>query len=297
MRLVHTVAHARHAAPAFAVLKDHELLTLRQLPAWVRWLYLELVAMSDFKSGRVRTSYAQLAALLGYDAPEHGPRVPVPTLKQIRTALDHLAGVGLTGRDKRTNEQTGALEILVLTREGFGTSTKEQGRVQGRGVSPRKADEHRAKPKQAPTSGQGSGQVYQEINSLLPLPLHVDKLSTGDGRKRAAELSDRLARERGKKRAPQGASHPPLRGTPPVVPAMTALGDVLPGVDHQGPPGGQASAPAGHAPPIRSPGHQVGDATAHGLDDAGPGISGKDPARERAPSKPTTRGGPKSGDG
>ena len=39
MKVTHTVAHARQAAPLFLQLAQLEIKKLRQLPAWQRWLF------------------------------------------------------------------------------------------------------------------------------------------------------------------------------------------------------------------------------------------------------------------
>jgi hypothetical protein len=220
---VRTAALSRQEAPQFAALMDDEVIALRLLPAWVRWLYLELVAMSDFKTGHIYTSYARLASLLDCDQPtQGGKRLDVPTIKQIRTALDTLDRMQLALRDKAGNEEKRELKILVRPRQGLGASNAEQGRGKGRPQTPQNYDKHGPERKPDPGAGQMSGQGVQERNSLLPLPLHVDKLSTRAGRSNTSEL------------APQGGSNRPSGARPPGA--------------HTRPPRGQESALPGHAP-------------------------------------------------
>lgn len=321
MKLVRTAALSRLEAPQFAALTDEEVVALRLVPAWVRWLYLELVAMSDFKTGLIYTSYARLASLLDCDQPERGQRLDVPTLKQIRTALDTLNRMNLALRDRAGNEEKRELKIFVRPRDGLGASTDKQGREKGRPQSRQNYDKHGAQRKPDRESGQRSGQGVQEPNTLLPPPLHVDNLSTRGDRSNTS------------KKAPPGGPSPAPAGHAPVVPAMQPLAAALEGVgQHQGPPGGQSSAPAGHAPPdgrfvgppppmqargvdMRDPAnwprdeqgrlvppvghaiHRLNRAQSPGLDGAGPDFSFADRFREPSPRTASSRGGGRSGDG
>lgn len=310
MSFIRTTAHARQAAPSFGALTDHEILKLRQLPAWVRWLYFELVAMSDFKTGMVRTSYAQLAALLDPDQPiQGGRRLEAPTLKQIRTALDWLYQLGLALRDRRGNERAGVLQIQVPGRAGFGAPKPEKGRGKGRVQSPENPDAIGTRPGQGVQLGQGLGQVVQEVKPLS-LPSHVDKLSPGDGRAKARALSDQLRRDRTKKVAPPGGQTTAPAALAPVVPALIGIGSLLPRVDdQQAPPGGQDTAPAAHAPQAGAwafPGAQPGSPAA-ALNDrmragTSPGLEGAKQRKAPPPESPRTDtepgnepGSPKSG--
>lgn len=254
MHIVRTAAHARNSAPPFAVVAQQEFIKVRQLPAWARWLFLELVAMSDFKTGAVSTSYAQLVALLGCDQPQTGGRrLDEPTLKQVRTGLDWLVAMNLIARDSERNEKQGHLRIFIVqVRASVSASNASKGRGKGRVKNAQNTDEHRAQPKVIPSEGQGLGQVFQHSSSKEKKAAPpVDNLATGRVReqlKKTAREMRKTLRARPQKSAPQGANTPPLRGTPPVVPALARLGDVLGGGSHQAPPGGQTNAPAGHAP-------------------------------------------------
>lgn len=199
MKLVRTAALSRHEAPTFAALTDEEVIALRLLPAWVRWLYLELVAMSDFKTGVVYASYARLASLLDCDQPERGKRLDTPTIKQIRTALDTLGRMNLALRDKAGNEDKRELKILVSPRVGLGASADKKGREKGRAQKPQNYDKHGPERKPDNQIGQGAGQGVQEPNSLLPPPLHLEKVSTGEG--------------------PENTSHQAPPGGPSLAPA------------------------------------------------------------------------------
>lgn len=205
MKVVRTAALSRQEAPTFAALTDEEVIALRLLPAWVRWLYLELVAMSDFKTGVVYASYARLASLLDCDQPQGGKRLDVPTIKQIRTALDTLGRMNLALRDKAGNEEKRELKILVPPRVGLGASNEKKGRGKGRPQNGYNYDEHGPQRKPDTQIGQRSGQGVQEVNSLLPPPLHLEKLSTDDGPENTSH------------QAPQGGQSPAPAGHAPQV--------------------------------------------------------------------------------
>lgn len=74
MRQVGTVTLSRGTAPAFLPLTEHEVTNLRHLPAWMRWLFLELVGIANFKTGKGCASWARLEELMDWDKPERGRR-------------------------------------------------------------------------------------------------------------------------------------------------------------------------------------------------------------------------------
>jgi len=206
VRQVRTAALSRHSAPAFVLLGGLELMQLRKLPHLARSMFFELLALADHSTGRVRTSYAVLAALLDWDAAPTANTPGKPTLKQLRGALASLASVGLVRVDPIKNEKTKALFLRVSPRAGIGAPAEKQGREQGR---PRKRDSQalaRVPGPQAPEAGQTAGQGVQE-KSLSPYPL----LSTATGPTaedlaRMEAVRERLAGPRGgKSRAPKGA--------------------------------------------------------------------------------------------
>lgn len=233
MKVVRTAALSRQEAPTFAALTDEEVIALRLVPAWVRWLYLELVAMSDFKTGLIYTSYARLASLLDCDQPERGKRLDIPTMKQIRTALDTLAKMNLALRDKAGNVEKRELKILVSPRVGLGASNQKKGRETGRPQKAQNYDEHGTQRKPDTQIGQRSGQGVQERNSLLPLPLHVDKLSPGEGRKKADALRASI-------KGPPRGQKAPSGGRAPLVPDVPHVGGALDGLPTRRPGKGRA---------------------------------------------------------
>lgn len=178
MRLVREAALSRQAAPAFLLLADWELVKLRQAPAFVRWLYVELLASSNLKTGAGKTSWARIAAVLDFDqAPTGRQRAGAVTLRQARDALDELAALGLVARDKGRNQAQGFLFFHVTPRAGLGSRIGESGRGSGRGSTPRKASNGAASsrtgvPVPAGVRAGGSGE------NSYPLPPTGRKLST-----------------------------------------------------------------------------------------------------------------------
>lgn len=210
MKVVRTAALSRHEAPQFAFLTDEEIIALRLVPAWMRWLFLELVAMSNFKTGVIYTSYARLASLLDCDQPERGKRLDVPTIKQIRSALDTFNTMGLALRDRAGNEEKRELKILVNPRVSEAAPAEKKGREKGRHQNGYNYDEHGPQRKPDTQIGQRTGQGVQKPNTLLPPPLHVDNLSTGVG----PEKTSQQAPPGGQSLAPAGHA-----------PGLTELGD------------------------------------------------------------------------
>lgn len=203
LRQVREAALSRREAPDFLPLTHHELVKLRQAPAFVRWLYVELLQRADMRTGHGRTSWPQLLALLDFDrAPTGRQRAGGVTLRQARDAFDELQTLGLVARDKSRNEAQGFLFFHVQPRAGFGTSARESGRGSGRGSTGRKASNVAASaPSPAPVPA-GVRAGGSRSNSY-PLPPVDNGLSTTAGRDRALAVLDAL-RGGGKIKAPQG---------------------------------------------------------------------------------------------
>lgn len=250
MKVVRTAAHARNTAPLWAVLSQIEILKLRQLPCWARDLFHQLIYMSDFRTGLVSTSYAQLIALLDCDQPPSGPRYASPTLKQVRTALDWLNAMGLAWRDVDQNEAKGELKIFVVARKKILASAFKQGREQGRVKKAQNPDEQRKRPDVVHRTGQGTGQVYQVPSVPSAIAQKVDNLSTGKVRERLKKVADEMrktASARGTKMAPPGGQSVAPAGHAPE--GAKTIGAVLDDLMGQAPPRGQGSAPGGARPP------------------------------------------------
>jgi hypothetical protein len=248
VKVIRTAAHARNTAPPFGIVGQAEILKLRQLPAWVRWLLLELRLMSDFQTGMVSTSYAQLVAMLDCDQPQTGGRrLESPTLKQVRTALDWLDAMGLAVRDKRNNEAKGVLKIRVTAASSLSASASVKGRGKGRVKTAQNTDEHEVQAKVTHSDGQGLGQVFQNSSSSTRPP---ENLSTGKARQQVKKQLEEMRAASGRTRKmppPGGVSAGPAGHAPPVT--ALRIGDVLGAGSRQAPPGGQKTAPGGHAPP------------------------------------------------
>lgn len=216
------------------VVSQSEYLKGLQLPAWMRALFQAIVAVSDFKTGAVTTHYARLIALLDCDQPQSGPRLPTYTIKQVRNALDQLVALGIVWRDSDDNRSNGELKIFIEPRQRVIASAFKQGREQGRGKTPRKADEQRKRAKVTHRTGQGTGQGYSDPSGHYSSGEVVDNLPT------AAQAGE------GEKLAPQGGQTVAPAGHAPQ--GARTIADVLEGHSHKAPPGGPTQAPTGHAP-------------------------------------------------
>ena len=134
MRLVREAALSRLTAPDYLTIHGEELRVLRQLPAWVRWLFAELVVCSNFATGKGTTSRARLLALLDFDQAPSGPKPEgcAITTKRLRAALDSLQAAGLVTVDPFRNVQSKTLFFEVQPRTRRGVPAEEQGRQSGR---------------------------------------------------------------------------------------------------------------------------------------------------------------------
>lgn len=134
MRLVREAALSRLAAPDYLTIYGEELRALRQHPAWVRWLFAELVACSNFATGKGTTSRARLLALLDFDQAPAGrtPEGCAITTKRLRAALDALQAAGLVTVDPFRNVQSKTLFFEVQPRTRRGVPAEELGRQSGR---------------------------------------------------------------------------------------------------------------------------------------------------------------------
>lgn len=237
---------SRHRAPAFVMCGGLELIQLRKLRWLSRCLFFELLAMADHSTGRIETSYAVLAALLDFDQDPCAHAKPGPTTKRIRTALADLAALGLVRVDRIANEKRQGLFLKVAGRAGIGAPSESSGRLRGRVSPPKKPAAAKTYAAKRATEGQTEGQGIQE---LIPTPTPSLSTAPDAARRKLREIADGIA-ARGETRAPKGARPSPLRGTPPgAAPPEPAWAGSSPlDSHHQGPQGGQAIAPAGHAP-------------------------------------------------
>lgn len=208
MKLVREVALSRQAAPSFLALTEHEVIKLRQLPGWMRWLFVELVGLSDFRTGKGRAGWPQLCALLDFDRmPGRPPEGADVSMQQIRRAFVQLEAAGLVARDKGQNEVMGTLNFLVLPRTNLGTSASSSDRGSDRGVTASKPRRSAAKPepdKVVPTGVPTGGSA----TNTLPLPLPDESYPQPTPTK--AERAAIVARVKasiagGKIKPPQGA--------------------------------------------------------------------------------------------
>lgn len=226
MKQVLTAALSRTQSPEFVTLYRWERVALRTLSGVARLLYEELVGLSSFKSGEISTSYAQLIALLTPDQPAHGRRLPAPTLKQIRSAMDELQAADLIARNKALNIDAGRLTLAVESRESARLRNANLGRDEGRVAKVKKwlTDKRLATPTHRKRAGVRAGDA-EGSSSSIPLPHETRDLSTGPG-PQPPEPDEppggiRLAPQGGTPGAPRGADLRPAhaghapQGTPP----------------------------------------------------------------------------------
>jgi hypothetical protein len=170
VKQVRTVALSRLSGPSFLALHESEVVKLRQVPAWCRWLFCELVGLSDFRTGAGRASYAQLVALLDFDAmPGRPPAAARVSREQIRRAVEGLESMGLAHRDKQRNTVSGCLFFQVLPRTGLGASEGSSARGSDRGAPARKPRRAAASRPEAPPVSPGVSPAVSGTNSY-PLP-------------------------------------------------------------------------------------------------------------------------------
>lgn len=207
MRKVREAALSRLQAPDFLPLIHHELVQLRQVPAWVRWLYVELLAAANLKTGAGKTSWARVMAVLDFDqAPTGRARAGGVTLKQARDAVDELQSMGLVARDKGRNEAQGFLFFHVKPRRGFAAPAGESGRGSGRGSTARKASKDAASSVTTVGVPAGVRAGGSGVNSY-PLPPSIESCPQPTVRPAAEVVAELKAARRtgGRTRAPEGA--------------------------------------------------------------------------------------------
>jgi hypothetical protein len=98
MKRVRAVALSRHRAPPFAAIAGLELLQLRKLPDLAFRLFVELVALSDFATGFIATTFPQLIGLLDFDQAPCAHKVPKPTKRRLEHAVQVLLDLDLVKR-------------------------------------------------------------------------------------------------------------------------------------------------------------------------------------------------------
>jgi len=169
------VAMIRQSAPLFVQLTQQEIKRLRPFPCWIRQLYMELVALSNFQTGCIyngsdpRVSYAKLHSLLDHDhSPQGGRDHPSPSIPQIRRALDQLVAVGLVVRDSEANVGARMLFLAVEARKSAVLSSVNIGRGSGRssGSAQRVKKPNKNKELEAPTVEQ-SAEASPEVPAVV----------------------------------------------------------------------------------------------------------------------------------
>lgn len=251
MRQVRTAALSRHNAPSFVMVAGLELVKLRQLGHLARSLFLEILALDMDGDGRIRTSYASLCALLDFDQAPGAHADDKPTLKRIRTALDHLVQAHLVRRDPIKNEKAGGLFLHVQTRRGISAPDAGKGRGRGRVESANRPTPATTSATERAEERQGDGQGIQDpILSPISPTIHSPARPTPEQREHLDRVRAAAARGGVKSRAPKGAgtSRAPARTPPGAAPPSSAQADASPPINR----------PTKGAPTMRTFGEAIG---------------------------------------
>jgi hypothetical protein len=181
VKQIRSAALSRHHAPPLFIVAGLEQLQLRKLPLLARCLFLELVGMSDFTTGRIVTSYAVLEALLDWDQAPCAHAADKPTHKRVRTALQQLLDLGLVRLDRVKNEKDKGLFLKVQKRQGLSASEGMNGRLSGRPEIQKKPRATRTCETREGDEGQTEGQGVQNgsLTPLTPLVVHSDGAAVG----------------------------------------------------------------------------------------------------------------------
>ena len=202
MKQVRSAAHSRHRAPPFAALDGLEAIALRKLTPWIRWLYLELRMLSDFRTGHVSTSWAVLLALMDCDQGERGGPAPfVPSRQQLRRAVEQLCALKLASVDHKTNERARGLFLHVLPIKSLGAPARKLGHGFDRPSTLRKASKHAGfeVPARTVSDTVSTGVSIPGFHSpKSPKSLDLSTAASAEIREKLAAVADHL---RGRKRA------------------------------------------------------------------------------------------------
>lgn len=80
-------------------------------------LFLLIVSQADFATGELQTNWDRLIELCTPPQPERGRRMPPPTLRQVRRAMDWLIAADIVRRNAEANEAQGTLRLYVRKRK------------------------------------------------------------------------------------------------------------------------------------------------------------------------------------
>jgi hypothetical protein len=155
---------SRLHAPLFTGVVRNEVKLLRQLSPWIRWLYLELRMLSDFKTGELVTSWAQLEAVMGCD----DYQALSPSRQAIRRGIESLVEVDLAEHLVTLSTVTKQVFLKINPVTRFSAS---------REVADRPAD--RPADRSRIQQNTSNGAASSEINGVLPTDLPTEQ-ATGD---------------------------------------------------------------------------------------------------------------------
>lgn len=120
-------------------LYEHETDVLDPLPLWMTRLFLHLVRISNFETGKGSTTFAQLVRLLTPSQSRFGPREYVPNEQAVRRAVLDFEECGILSRDKDASMQARKLFFTVCDRQAVVRPTPRLEGVTRRGVDNGKA--------------------------------------------------------------------------------------------------------------------------------------------------------------
>lgn len=188
MKHVRSASSSRLTAPAFIVLSRFETLQLRKLPWIARALFMELLSLANFVTGRINTSYAVLEALLDFDLAPTAHDVPKPSQRRVRSALEDLIALDLVSVDRIKNEKAKGLFLNVKSRAGISASVRKRDRLSDRPLNDANLDLARPARERPPRVRQTERQGVQEKGFIPDTPLQ------GAGEKAQKAKSDEEVR-------------------------------------------------------------------------------------------------------
>ena len=214
MKRIRSAASSRHVAPAFVILSGLEQIQLRKLPFIARVLFLELVGLSNFATGRIATSYAVLAALLDFDVAPTANDPGKATHRRISTALDALAMLGLVKVDRIKNEKAKGLFFQVKSRAGISAPADKHVRQRVGHFDDANLAPARLVAVSPPEAGQTACKGVQEkrFNPLTP-SLSTAPAPSIDVRELAAKTKRSIAEARAEAQAVSSDRAPRSRST------------------------------------------------------------------------------------
>lgn len=146
---------------------------VRKVGLLARWLFIELLAMADFTTGQIRTSYPILISLLDFDHVPGAHATPKLTARRLELALQLLCELKLIkDLDPLRNQRLGGLFFRVDGRGGISAANE---RSVDRSVDHRKAAKRATArvSKGRTTEDGGQERVRVQERDIPPSPPHL----------------------------------------------------------------------------------------------------------------------------